>query len=507
MKRAIMIVAVLIMVMASLVVCVSAEPMLSLGNETAAAEHPYAQVIRDTMTYHHQVYEDGQGSGVLYDLDGNGVKELILVHFAVIDRWIPASVYSVYTMDGGEAMALFFQEPVYVHAGGPDGYVQIVEKNGKNYIAVNSENSEPGDTTVDFLGTWTLYAVDGTKMYVDTEVEYCRQYNISNSSINTAGSYMKINGAKYSYSMLQTWLDSMDVLSSINAGCFDPDSDVNAYQFDALLKIAKDLPLVNYNGLTIVDGVWGYYKDGVLQADYTGLVPYGNNLFYVENGILGFNYTGLVWYQDAWRYVANSQLTAGYTGLVYFNDNWFYVQDSVIDWSYTGLVPYNGYYFYVQNNLLDWSYTGLGYHDGGWYFIQNALVQRDFVGLVYFNETWFYVEDGHLTWDYTGMVEYEGNWFYVQNNVLDWAYTGLGYHDGGWFFIQNALMQKDYYGLVEFNGVWFYIEAGELDWTVSGLREHQGNLYYIRNGEVDWSFNGQAEYGGKTYIVVNGVVC
>ena len=251
-----------------------------------------------------------------------------------------------------------------------------------------------------------------------------------------------------------------------------------------VLDLGEAQKLPDYNGLVVVDGVWGYYEGGILQEDYTGLVPYGDLIFYVENGILDFNYTGLAWYNDAWTYVANSQLTQGYTGLVWFNNEWFYVVDSVIDWTFTGLVPYEGNYFYVQNNHLDWSYTGLGYHDGGWYFIQNGLLQKNYSGLVYFNDNWFYVEEGVLTYQYFGMVEYEGNLFYVQASHLDWNYTGLGYHEGAWYYFQNALYTPSFSGLVPFNG----------------------SLFYVKDGTIDWSFNGSAEYDGITYTVVNGAV-
>ena len=266
--------------------------------------------------------------------------------------------------------------------------------------------------------------------------------------------------------------------------CWNAENGVDGYHQRGECPVCGEVEeLPDYNGLVVVDGVWGYYEGGVLQVDYTGLVPYGDILFYVENGILDFTYTGLVWHNDAWRYVANSQLTEGYTGLVWFNDNWFYTVDSVIDWTFTGLVPYEGNYFYVQNNLLDWSYTGLGYHDGGWYFIQNGLLQKEYSGLVYFNDNWFYVEEGVLTYQYFGMVEYEGNLFYVQASHLDWNYTGLGYHEGAWYYFQNALYTPSFSGLVPFDG----------------------SLFYVKDGTIDWSFNGSAEYDGIIYTVENGV--
>ena len=263
-------------------------------------------------------------------------------------------------------------------------------------------------------------------------------------------------------------------------------SEYNTSSFNSKYPMAtSDYKYVpKYNGLVEVNGVWGYYIDGVLQTDYTGLVPYGDIQFYVENGILDFTYTGLVWYNDAWTYVGNSQLTQGYTGLVWFEGEWFYTVDSVIDWTFTGLVPYEGNMFYVQNNHLDWGYTGLAYLNDGWYYVENALLKPDFTGLTYFNDNWFYVVDGTIDWTFTGMVSYNGNLFYVQNNLLDWSYTGIGYHDGGWYYFQNALYTTTFTGLVPFNG----------------------SLFYVKNGTIDWNYNGTAIYDGKTYTVKNGAV-
>ena len=297
--------------------------------------------------------------------------------------------------------------------------------------------------------------------------------------------------ADYAYKFARDENDKMTYTPTITGCEVDSYSFTQDYRGREVIILSKTFvasgeeeETPDYNGLVEVDGVWGYYKDGILQTDYTGLVEYNEILFYVENGILDFTYTGLVWHNDAWTYVANSQLTEGYTGLVWFEGEWFYTVDSIIDWTFTGLVPYEGNMFYVQNNHLDWGYTGLAYLNDGWYYVENALLKPDFTGLTYFNDNWFYVVDGTIDWTFTGMVSYNGNLFYVQNNLLDWSYTGIGYHDGGWYYFQNALYTTTFTGLVPFNG----------------------SLFYVKDGAIDWSFNGEAEYDGVTYTVIDGAV-
>lgn len=47
------------------------------------------------------------------------------------------------------------------------------------------------------------------------------------------------------------------------------------------------------NGLYMDDaGNWYYYKDGVVENDYTGLANNEYGWFYISNGVLDWNYTG-----------------------------------------------------------------------------------------------------------------------------------------------------------------------------------------------------------------------
>lgn len=171
------------------------------------------------------------------------------------------------------------------------------------------------------------------------------------------------------------------------------------------------------NGLYMDDaGDWYYYKDGVVENDYTGLASNEYGWFYVSDGAIDWSYTGLASNEYGWFYVTGGVLDWSYTGLADNEYGWFYVKGGVLDWSYTGLANNEYGWFYVTGGVLDWSYTGFANNEYGW----------------------FYVADGVLDWSYTGLANNEYGWFYISNGVLDWNYTGTASNEYGTWNVVNG---------------------------------------------------------------------
>jgi uncharacterized repeat protein (TIGR02543 family) len=305
------------------------------------------------------------------------------------------------------------------------------------------------------------------------------------------------------------------------------------------------------------DGIWRYTTDGIINAEYTGLVKYGDASYYVQNGVLVWGCNGLVYSQadQNWYYVQNSVLQTNFTDLVYYNNNWYYVQNGVLTWSYTGLFCYGGTWYYIQNGALNWGYTGLteyyetNYYvqngvlvwgcnglvysqaDQNWYYVQNSILQTNFTDLVCYNNSWYYVQNGVLTWSYTGLFCYGGTWYYIQNGALNWGYTGLteyygtNYYvqngvlawgcnglvysqaDQNWYYVQNSILQQECTDVVLYNGTWYYVSGGRLDWSYTGVAEHYGTLYYVQNGVLNWNYTGTVKLAdGSIRMVRDGVV-
>ena len=117
------------------------------------------------------------------------------------------------------------------------------------------------------------------------------------------------------------------------------------------------------------DGVWRYYKDSVLQSDYTGFVDYAGRTFYVINGELDQTLTRLIIFDNEWYYLIEGELT-NYTGVVLYDGEWFYVSKGRLDDTINGLVEYNGGLFvFVNGRLAD---------EGNGMWISNANVKHFF---------------------------------------------------------------------------------------------------------------------------------
>ena len=212
------------------------------------------------------------------------------------------------------------------------------------------------------------------------------------------------------------------------------------------------------------NGVWYYYKNGVVDKSYTGLVAYSGSWYYVKNGKLDWGYCGFTQYYGTWYYVKNGKLDWSYTGIAQHTDkNWYYAQKGVINWKYTGFTQYYGTWYYVKNGKLDWSYTGIAQHT---------------------DKNWYYVQKGVINWKYNGFSKYYGSWYYIKNGKLDWSYTGVAQHT-----------DKN----------WYYAQKGVINWNYTGLCAYAGSLYYVQGGKINWGYSGYVKYtDGKTYRVVNG---
>ena len=218
-----------------------------------------------------------------------------------------------------------------------------------------------------------------------------------------------------------------------------------------------------------VNGVYKYYKNGVFQSGYTGLVRNSaGNYFYVQKGIYKSTYTGLAKY----------------------GSDYYYVKKGKLDKTYTGLVKHtNGIYYYVQKGKWNQKYNGVVKHTNGvWYCVQKGRWDTQYNGLVkHTNGIWYCIQKGRIDWDFNGFVKHtNGIWYYVEDGRLNWDFTGVAKHT---------------------NGTWYYAKEGRLDWNYTGLaKAPNGSWYYVKNGRLDWSFTGTVNHAGKKYKVVKGRV-
>lgn len=124
--------------------------------------------------------------GALYDIDGNGVDELILL-YTIKTEQIPYLVSSVYTLSGGQIETLLDEEPLYPLAGGPNGAVGVAQRDGQNMLYIQNESGETG-IDAHRSGEWSFYQMAGNKMSEVESVSY--EYVMSDPSdlANCSGS-------------------------------------------------------------------------------------------------------------------------------------------------------------------------------------------------------------------------------------------------------------------------------------------------------------------------------
>ena len=180
-------------------------------------EHPYIQSVKNAITMNSNVGYAGDGYGALYDVDGNGLDELFLIHSAELElgnnRFSVVKVCSVYTLSNGSAVPLIENEVLYYEAGSPWGFVGVVDKGGQTYLAIHGSNGG-WDGDVDYSnGSWILYSVKGTTIKLETKVEYTLVQDFE--SILYDESSVTIDGQEFPYTVYEKWKQEIEQVFAV----------------------------------------------------------------------------------------------------------------------------------------------------------------------------------------------------------------------------------------------------------------------------------------------------
>ncbi len=254
------------------------------------------------------------------------------------------------------------------------------------------------------------------------------------------------------------------------------------------------------------DGVWAYYKNGVVDTSYTGLAknPYG--CWYVKNGLVDASYTGAVKNAYGIWYIKKGKLDLTYTGIAAYGDLCIYMKEGKYDSTYTGLAK-NAYgIWYIKKGILDTTYTGTVKNAYGIWYIKKGKLDTTYTGMAIYESKWIYIKAGAFDSTYTGIAKNSEGIWYMKNGILDNTYTGLAKNAYGIWYMKDGKLDTTYTGLVKnAYGVW-YIKNGKLDTTYTGLVTNAYGTWYIKNGKFDSSYSGKFTFNGKTYTIKNGQV-
>ncbi len=221
------------------------------------------------------------------------------------------------------------------------------------------------------------------------------------------------------------------------------------------------------------DGVYRYYKGGVLQSNYTGLVTNESGTFYVRSGILASDVSGMVTIGGEVCEIANGQLATWHTELVLYNNEWLY----------------------LNKGKIDLTYTGLAENPNGWWYVTDGHMNFDFIGLQTNENGTFYVYKGQLvTWRDESVEEIDGNLYYCYKGQLCEWFTGLVPCGSDWIYVTKGVWDRSYTGLAQNDYGWWYVFNGQLDLSYTGLAANENGTFYVYKGQlVTW--HGEEVFG------------
>ncbi len=179
-----------------------------------------------------------------------------------------------------------------------------------------------------------------------------------------------------------------------------------------------------------------------------------------------------------------------YTGLVNADNDWYYVQKGIWTKEKTGYVDYEGAKFYVKDGVLDNGMNGVMIDPDSnplvWYFNANGQVQTQHKGLAEYDGEWFYIEKGKVAVEMNKFVEYDGGLFAVAAGRIVREYSGLMQDPNGtdWYFLANGQVQKQYTGLAQYDGKWFYVEKGRLSKEYLTMVDYDGSQFCSEYGMI-----------------------
>ncbi len=184
-------------------VSLAAENNISDTRSTAPEGAPdytaYIEVLEPLAGWNE--YEDMHGS-ILFDLDQNGVNELIVAYCAGFSM-----VFSVFTLENGAIVPIIEAEEMGTMAGASRGHVHIAKKNNELLLAVNPDI---GGGFV-WKESWKLYKFSGSSASLLETARNESQYG----SYNPYDNY-EINGTACSEAEYEAWVAELQIAHSIH---------------------------------------------------------------------------------------------------------------------------------------------------------------------------------------------------------------------------------------------------------------------------------------------------
>ena len=217
--------------------------------------HPYTAVINQIQSA--QVGSNHEG--MLYDLNGDGVKELIVLHGILMNNSGPGGVCSVYTIKKGAAVQLLDSEPLAMEAGGNSNEVGVYRLGSETLLGVAKHIPEYHNDDIE----WKLYAMENGALTLRHTAHYRVRYDYQTEKLIPSETYFMLDGVKKSYTEYDAWRNSLTKLAEMDGIPFEADDGLS---YADLLKQCK----VSKSGFYDVDES-AFYADAVRWAVEKGI--------------------------------------------------------------------------------------------------------------------------------------------------------------------------------------------------------------------------------------------
>lgn len=183
----------------------------------------YKPYVENALMSHKEVNSYTYAQGMLYDIDKNGVEELLLIH-ETRSEGIPKCVYDIFTIKDDVVYPLVEDKLFFYLAGGPSGDVYLLHgEDGERYIGYKYTEVNPGyDTELYFLGTWSVFDIKDNYIAEIKKANY--SYVEENDVIDYSNSTATIDDMVIPYKEFEEWLSQYESEFLLSAYSFDEEN-------------------------------------------------------------------------------------------------------------------------------------------------------------------------------------------------------------------------------------------------------------------------------------------
>lgn len=181
-------------------------------------------------------------------------------------------------------------------------------------------------------------------------------------------------------------------------------------------------------------------RDAIRDTDSvrSGLIKVGTAWYYYRNGVIDREYTGLAQNQYGWYYVKNGMIDRSYIGLAENQHGTWRIEKGTIDYKANGYCRIGGREVFLTGGKVDGSKNGFLCSNGEWRWYREGRVDTEYNGLAKNEYGWWYIEKGEINYEFEGLAENEYGWWYIKDGTIDYSFKGYAKNHEGWHYVEKG---------------------------------------------------------------------